>query len=114
MKKILIILLLLFFNFGFSQQNQLVKNINSTSIKGLSTFPNPFSESTRISFKSNKSQKVKLVIKNLLGKTVYVHEFSINPGNISLTFYNKDLISGTYIYSIQTDNEIISKRLVIK
>ncbi len=114
MKKILLILFLCIFTFGFSQQNLQVKTNNTSSIKGLSTFPNPFTESTRITFKSNKNQEVKLIVKNLLGKTVFLHKFSIKPGNISLSFHKNELKSGTYIYSIQTDSEIISKRLVIK
>lgn len=114
MKKILLILFLGMFTFGFSQQNIQAKTENTASIKGLSTYPNPFIESTRITFKSNKNQEVKLIVKNLLGKTVFLHKFSIRPGNISLSFHKNDLKSGTYIYSIQTESEIISKRLVIK
>ena len=55
-----------------------------------------------------------LTVKNLLGKTVYKQEFLSKKGNKTFTFYKNNLESGMYIYSIQSDSGIISKRLVIK
>lgn len=84
------------------------------SIKNLRAYPNPFVTETQISFISNKSRPAILKVKNLLGKTVYKKEFITRKGKNDFTFYKDNLESGMYIYSLQTESEIISKRLVIK
>ena len=114
MKKILLITILLTCSFGFSQQNQSEKRVNEFTIKNISSYPNPFSVATKISFYTEKNQTIILNIKNLLGRTVFSTEYKISPGNVSIPFHKNDLKSGTYFYSIITDQEIISKRLIIK
>lgn len=114
MKKLLLILFLLSFTFSFAQQNEHVKNVNLKTIENLTSSPNPFTSFTQISFYNNKDQKVTLIIKNLLGKTVYKFSIDSKKGNNAIPFYREDLTSGVYLYSIQTKEEIISKRLVVK
>jgi hypothetical protein len=114
MKKILLITILLTCSFGFSQQNQSEKRVNEFTIKNISSYPNPFSVATKISFYTEKNQTIILNVKNLLGRTVFSTEYKISAGNVSIPFHKNDLKSGTYFYSIITDQEIISKRLIIK
>ena len=116
MKKLLLILTLLLSSFVFAQQNQM-RNDNShteKTIKNVSASPNPLIDYTRISFYSSVDQNVILTVKNLLGKTVFQQEFISKKGKKSIPFYKNDLESGMYIYSIQSDSGITSKRLVIK
>ncbi|WP_372744727.1 T9SS type A sorting domain-containing protein [Lutibacter sp.] len=118
MKKLLIILLLFCSSFGFAQQTTnnaaLNKNQNIETISVLSASPNPLSIKTQISFVSNKGQLIEFSVKNLLGKTVYNERIEVSVGNNSIQFNRNNLPQGMYIYSLQTDTEIISKRLVIK
>ncbi|MBS3992343.1 MAG: T9SS type A sorting domain-containing protein [Bacteroidetes bacterium] len=76
--------------------------------------PNPFSVKTTIYFNSIKEQEVTFTIKNLLGKTVFTQKLNVSKGENNIEFFKNDLNPGMYLYSLQTTNEIISKRLVIK
>ena len=53
-------------------------------------------------------------VKNLLGTTVYEEQIDANLGNNTIAFNRNSLTKGMYIYSLQTDVEIVSKRLIIK
>ena len=116
MKKLLLIATILMSSFVFGQQNQNKDNyaLDGKTIVNVSTSPNPLVNHTKISFYSTVDQNVILIVKNLLGKTVYKKEITTTKGKKSFTFYKKDLNSGMYIYSIQSDNGITSKRLIIK
>lgn len=103
-KKILFIAFLCFSTAIFSQK----------TLKKLTAAPNPFSSTTTIKFNATKSQAVFLVIKNVLGKTVFSKTYTVKIGVNKIPFKRNDLQSGIYIYAIRSRNEIISKRLVIK
>ncbi|WP_405605491.1 T9SS type A sorting domain-containing protein [Polaribacter sp. Asnod1-A03] len=104
-KKILFILLLTITQIGFSQEK---------SIDVLSASPNPFTNSTKISFTSTTNSEIYFTVKNVLGKTVFRKNIKTNKGKNNISFYKNDLPSGMYIYSIQDKKKVISKRLVIK
>ncbi|QOD60559.1 T9SS type A sorting domain-containing protein [Polaribacter haliotis] len=104
-KKILFILFLSFSFVGFSQEK---------SIDVLSAAPNPFTNSTKISFNSKAISSVKFTVKNVLGKTVFKKTYKTVKGKNSFQFYKDDLATGMYIYSIQDKKKVISKRFVIK
>lgn len=112
MKKLLLILLLTTCTFSFAQLNE--KSSTIKTIEKVSASPNPFSTRTNISFFSKNEQEIILVIKNLVGKTVYKYTFLSEEGNNKIPFYKEDLIPGIYLYTIQTDKEAITKRLIIK
>lgn len=119
MKKLLLISFLLFITFSFAQQNSRVKD---TSVKNnpvvtlsqVTAYPNPFAIKTGVHFKSTVDQNVKFTVKNLLGKVVYYENVIAKKGSNKILFERNSLQKGMYIYSIQTDSETISKRLVIK
>ncbi len=113
MKKLLLILLLTTCTYSFAQQNDNKNNAVKT-IEKVTASPNPFSTYTRITFYDNKAQKVQFSVKNLLGKTVYTNTFSSEIGTNTIPFYKDDLVSGVYLYTIQTETETVSKRFVIR
>ncbi len=104
-KKLLFILLIGFSSLVLSQES---------SLNGLSAKPNPFKETTAIRFTSSVSQNSILVVKNVLGKTVYRRIFWAKKGSNSVIFERNDLASGIYTYAIQNDRDFISKRFVIQ
>ena len=104
-KKILFILFLFISIIGFSQEK---------SIDKLSAAPNPFTNSTKITFNSFNNSTIILSVKNVLGKTVFKKTIKTKIGKNSIPFYKNDLSRGMYIYSIQDKKKIISKRFVIK
>jgi len=104
-KKLLFTLLLFVSLLGFSQEK---------TIEDISTAPNPFTISTKISFSTQSKSTVTLKVKNILGKTVFKKEYQTEIGKNSITFYKNDLAAGMYIYSIQNEESITSKRFVIQ
>ncbi|MFK8061175.1 MAG: T9SS type A sorting domain-containing protein [Polaribacter sp.] len=104
-KKILFILFLSIASLGFSQEK---------SIDGLSAAPNPFTNSTKISFTSTTNATLFFTVKNVLGKTVYKKNIKTKSGKNTITFYKNDLPTGMYIYSIRGIEKVISKRFVIR
>lgn len=105
MKKLLFTLFLFVSTFAFSQEK---------SIEKLSAFPNPFSNSTKITFTSNNSSQVIFTVKNVLGKTVFTQNIKTVNGKNSVPFSKGNLSTGIYIYTLQNKNQITSKRLVIQ
>ena len=84
------------------------------TISQVSAYPNPFNVESQIIFQSKSTQTILFEVKNILGKRVYNKEILALQGENIISFFKNKLASGMYIYSIQTDTETISKRLVIK
>lgn len=104
-KKLLFLLLLTISTYSFSQER---------SMKKLVASPNPFSNTTTISFNSSNKKAVVLTVRNVLGKTVFSKKINATKGKNSIQFMRNNLKSGMYIYAIQSTDEIISKRFVIR
>ena len=104
-KKILFILFLSSVSLGSSQEK---------SIDNLSAVPNPFTNSTKISFTSSSNSTIFFTVKNVLGKTVFRKRIETKLGKNKIPFYKNNLPTGMYIYSIQDKKKTISKRIVIK
>lgn len=104
-KKLLFILLLTLSSIAFSQEK---------SIEKLSAAPNPFTNSTKISFTAANNSTVFFKVKDVLGKTVHKKTFKAEKGINYIPFEKGDLQAGVYIYSIHNTKKIISKRLVIQ
>jgi len=88
-----------------------VRTINSdrpTDYDLFQNYPNPFNPSTKIKFSLKSESDVKLVVYNMLGETI--RELINNKtaaGNHEFTFNSDRLPSGTYIYRLEANNEII-------
>ncbi len=117
MKKLLFISFLLMFTFSFAQQNEISNSDYKeppTTISSMSAYPNPFSVKTQVRFRSSIEQIVEFTVKNLLGKTVYGEKINAKVGYNTIPFNRNNIAKGMYIYSLQTDTELISKRLIIR
>jgi hypothetical protein len=77
-------------------------------------YPNPFNPSTQISFGLPQRSNVVLKVFNTLGEQVaeLVNE-SLEAGTHTYDFNASNLSSGIYIYSLQTDSKIISKKMTL-
>ena len=53
-------------------------------------------------------------MKNLLGKTVYIKQINTRKGVNLIHFERNSIAKGIYIYILQSDVEVSSKRLVIR
>ncbi len=91
----------------FSKSNKTVLHQN---------FPNPFSSTTIINYELHKESIVEITVFDLLGKkqAVSVNEQKL-PGSYTVQLDGSNLKSGTYFYSLKTDeNYQIKKMQLVK
>ncbi|MFZ2324039.1 MAG: phospholipase D-like domain-containing protein [Ignavibacteriaceae bacterium] len=80
----------------------------------LQNYPNPFNPSTKIQFEVPHSQKVELIVFDILGRKVRELYNDIAPtGSVIVEFRADDLASGMYIYRLKTDNFSVSKKMIL-
>ena len=102
-----------------------VLGVDINKLKGIPTglklnqnYPNPFNPSTKITYSIKESGRVKLDVFNILGKHIFnIIDGNQNPGKYEVEFstdyFEKELASGIYIYTLRGNNNIISKRMIL-
>ena len=78
-------------------------------------YPNPFNPSTTITFSVPERTKVTLRVMNLLGEEVYriLDVAPYDAGTWKVEFSEDELPSGTYVYRMEADNFVASKKMVL-
>ncbi|WP_117884427.1 T9SS type A sorting domain-containing protein [Aureibaculum luteum] len=116
-KKLLLLFLLVSLSSAVVAQQQ-KKNGGTqesvTALKEIAASPNPFSVTTKIKFQAAAVFEILFSVKDLIGNVVYTQKYTTKVGANSIPFYRDKLDSGIYIYSLKTNTEIKSKRIVIK
>ena len=81
----------------------------------LQNYPNPFNPATTIRFELAQSQEISLEIFNMLGQKVAVlnENEMLSAGRHSILFDASHLSSGTYIYRLKSDQQVISKTMTL-
>lgn len=77
-------------------------------------FPNPFNSSTNISYQITNAGSIKILLYNVLGEQIktLLDKYK-NAGIYSISFNANDIPSGVYIYTLETDNQLLTKKLTI-
>ena len=77
-------------------------------------YPNPFNPVTTIEYTIAKEGRVTLVVYDLLGKEIQSLVNAIQtPGNYSVKFDGETLSSGVYFYTMTTDENTFTKKLIL-
>ncbi len=77
-------------------------------------YPNPFNPLTTVEFSLDKAQHVRLAVYDLLGQEVRVLSDGVRPaGRYRIPFDASDLASGTYLYSLRSEEEVAIKTMVL-
>lgn len=77
-------------------------------------YPNPFNPVTKIEYKLQKASDIEFVVINVLGETVFEKNFGYqSPGNYKIDFDGKGLSSGVYLYSIITEENKLSRKMIL-
>jgi len=78
-------------------------------------YPNPFNPSTVITFNLQESSTISLSIFNMLGRKVVtlIDKNRKSSGLHSYTFNAENLSSGIYIYRLETDKSVLTKKLTL-
>lgn len=104
------------FSGAFTYSSEISVDINQipSTFSLNQNYPNPFNPSTEISFGLPQKSNVVLKIFNTLGQEVakLVNE-TLEAGTHTFNFDATRLSSGIYIYSLQTDAGVISKKMTL-
>ena len=77
-------------------------------------YPNPFNPSTEISFSLTHACHVKLEIFNIMGQKVStLVDGNMSAGPHTVTFNGNDQASGMYLYRLQADEFVESKKMLL-
>ena len=77
-------------------------------------YPNPFNPSTTISYTIPKEELVLLILYNAIGEEIAILKNEVEPiGNHELKFDASHYPSGTYFYTLQTENFVETKKMVL-
>ncbi|MGK9477001.1 T9SS type A sorting domain-containing protein [Melioribacter sp. OK-6-Me] len=77
-------------------------------------YPNPFNPTTNIEYSVPKEGYVSIKIFNVLGQQIAtLFEGNQKAGNYVITFDASNLPSGVYLYSLETDNITLTKKLML-
>ena len=77
-------------------------------------YPNPFNPTTKIEYKLLQASDVKLIIVNVLGEKVFEQNFGYQTaGSYKVNFDGKYLPSGVYVYSIRTEANRLSRKMLL-
>ncbi len=80
----------------------------------LNVYPNPFTQSTTISFDLNKTSKVKVSVYNLEGKLISIlSDQAFSEGTHNLQFDAANLNEGVYIVRLESDSFIHYKKIIL-
>lgn len=99
-----------------------VKTVSSTvpeQFKLSQNYPNPFNPETSIDFSVVKEGVVKIEIYNILGQKVRtLVNTNMKAGSYNISFngrndFGKQLASGTYLYSLESDNFRMTKKMIL-
>ncbi len=90
-----------------------VASLSLTKFDVAQNIPNPFKESTMISFSSPSEDLMTLKISNLLGKVVYTKPVHAQKGLNKIELDSKDFYPGIYIYNIGNSKGSVTRRMIV-
>jgi hypothetical protein len=100
------------FYMGYNQPLGL-KNYGEISELSIHLFPNPTKDNETIFINSTNLSSIKLSMTNSIGQLVYSNDHKLNIGTNSISLDCKNLVSGIYNVTIESQKGIQSKKLAI-
>ena len=86
----------------------------SQSFSNLSIMPNPFSQTSTVSFSSNEEGTVRVELVNMLGEAVISQKINAAIGNNEFPLNSNSLSPGIYILYVSNGNSSATKKVVIE
>ncbi len=87
-------------------------SIELSSFKLEQNYPNPFNPTTQITYSIPVESHVKLIVYNVIGSEVATLVDEVKPaGEYSVKFDASALSSGIYIYRLQTNYSVVTKKM---
>lgn len=98
------------------QVNGTYTDINDDKfVSDLAVYPNPFTNDAWVSFEMLKSERVKLNLVDVTGKTVIAHDYGqMAAGEQEINISAGNLPAGMYFLNVQVGNEQITRKVSIR
>ena len=87
--------------------------INNRDISGMKMYPNPAKDLVNITFSAKNAESGVVSVMNLMGQIVYTANLEVNEGNNMITVPVKQLTSGVYMVTLQTNTGISTQKLIV-
>jgi hypothetical protein len=87
--------------------------VNEMTASGFNVYPNPASESTRVTLVSNEQSSVKITLNDITGRTVWTQTYKTNGSTMTATIDLSAYREGMYILTADSGKERKSTRIVI-
>ncbi len=94
-------------NIGISKVENIMFSIGQNQ-------PNPFRDNTFINIEMKQTGKVNFAVTNLLGQQVYTNNYNFGAGKQTIEFNGANLAQGIYIYTITSNGQSTSRRMIVK
>ena len=90
-----------------------VRELTNTPDLGLHVFPNPATDVVYLTLNLKEEQNVTITVSDILGKVFFTENMGVlAAGNHKMSNNIRDLSSGTYFVTVQTEKETITKKFV--
>ncbi|MCK9452073.1 MAG: T9SS type A sorting domain-containing protein [Bacteroidales bacterium] len=102
-----------FYSTGIAESCTFVTDISEhKSITTINNYPNPFNNSTTLSYKLNSDAEVTITIFNQVGETIEVIKQKSQAGEQKLLLNTETYPAGIYYYSIISGNQQIKNKMI--
>jgi hypothetical protein len=91
-----------------------VSTVHEVSIDNINVFPNPFNNGFNFSFSTEQAQDVKFRVLNTLGEVILLSDLSDFKGEYTKQINLNKNAKGMYFLEIETDDGIVSKKLILQ
>ena len=88
--------------------------ISNRNLSGMKMYPNPAENVVNITFSAENAEEGVVSVMNLMGQTVYTSNLEVNEGYNFITLPVKQLTSGVYMVTLQTNTGISTQKLIVK
>lgn len=103
---------------NLQSKNSQVSSVNPTDgiIESVTVYPNPVTDLLKVAFKSNRKCVALISLFNNIGKQIYTQESAVEQGNnlILIDIRSKAIEPGIYFVQCVAENEIFTRKLIIK
>lgn len=100
------------------KSSQLANNMASSDgmLESITVYPNPVVDELKISFRSSQRSTAVISFFNNIGKQVFKLETDVESGNniISIDIKSKSIEPGVYFVQLFSDNQTITRKLIVK
>tara|TARA_B110000467_G_scaffold150428_1_gene157896 strand:+ start:526 stop:2061 length:1536 start_codon:yes stop_codon:yes gene_type:complete len=94
--------------------NSGVSTVHEVSVDNINVFPNPFNNGFNFSFSTEQTQDVKFRVLNALGEVLWLSDLSDFKGEYTKQINLNENAKGMYFLEIETDDGVVSKKLILQ